>query len=517
MAYIARSERIRTGVSPMESKVMTSTNDKRKEMSQLDISGNTEMFIDNRQVRALEYQEVRDPGKISDIVGMVGYATPREVDFAVQAAERAFTLWSTFSVNERIEMLEISAKILEELSGKLAPLLVRENGAKLSEAEMDISRGATLFRKTLEIAGPFLASRHVESQQDWLEIEKKPVGVTALIVPWNSPIVLTMGKLAPALVAGNTVVLKPSPYAPLTLTRCLSEMAMNLPSGVVNVVNGGVETGKALLEHPRVRKISFTGGVSTGKQVMASAASNIKKISLELGGNDPAIILDDADIEGIISRLCQGVFTRAGQICFAVKRIYVPKSKYESFFQAMREEVDSYLVGHGLDDRITFGPLINEIQFRRINELVQRTKDCGATVTELGAPANPSNWDQGYYVLPKIVTNIDPQAEIVQEEQFGPIIPLVSYDDIDQAVHMSNDSEYGLSASVWSSDFDRALGVARRLEAGATFINSHNIWSLSLDMPMGGVKQSGLGRERTELGLQEYVEDHAIRFIKQQP
>lgn len=485
--------------------------------SQLDISGNTEIFIDNREVRAQEYREVRDPGKISDIVGLVGYAMPREVDLAVQAAERAFKLWRTVSVNERIDMLEVSAKILEDLSRDLAPLLVRENGAKLSEAKMDISRGATLFRKTLGIARPFLESRQIESQTDWLEIEKKPVGVTALIVPWNSPIVLTMGKLAPALVAGNTIVLKPSPYAPLTLTHCLSQMAKNLPSGVINVVNGGVETGRALLEHPRVRKISFTGGISTGKQVMESAASNIKKISLELGGNDPAIILDDADIEGLIPSLCQGVFTRAGQICFAVKRIYVPQSKYDTFYQAMRDEVSNYLVGHGLDDRITFGPLINEAQFTRVNELVQHTKDSGATVTELGAPADLTTWNQGYYMLPKIVSNVDPRSKIVQEEQFGPIIPLVPYDDIDEAVHMSNDSEYGLSASVWSSDFDRALGVARRLEAGATFINSHNIWSLSLDMPMGGVKQSGIGRERTELGLQEYVEDHAIRFIKQQP
>jgi acyl-CoA reductase-like NAD-dependent aldehyde dehydrogenase len=323
-----------------------------------------------------------------------------------------------------------------------------------------------------------------------------------------------MCKLAPAILAGNTVVVKPSRDAPITLTLALKEMAKVLPHGVINVVNGRSDVTITLTEHPLVRKISFTGGTETGKSIMASSASTIKKISLELGGNDPAIILDDADLSKIMPRLCRGIFTRAGQICFAVKRVYVPEHMLDRVFDAMCEIVNDYQVGHGLDKRTTFGPLINQKQFDYVQGLANKAKRSGATVQQLGKKVDPKVWENGYYMLPSVVRDIDPNHELVSSEQFGPIIPLIAYKSIDEAIEMANSTEFGLCSSVWSEDHERALIVARKIEAGGTFINSHNVDSLSLAMPFGGVKQSGLGRERTEIGFSDYVEYHAIRMLK---
>jgi acyl-CoA reductase-like NAD-dependent aldehyde dehydrogenase len=323
-----------------------------------------------------------------------------------------------------------------------------------------------------------------------------------------------MSKLAPALLAGNTVVVKPSVLAPAALTEYLRHLAAHLPPGVLNVVHGDAEAGGALVAHPAVRKVSFTGSVRVGQQIMAAAASNLKKVSLELGGNDAAIVLDDADFAAAVPRLCQGAFTRAGQICFAVKRVYVPERRFAEFCEQLCATADSYRVGYGLDEQTTFGPLISDRELGRVRGLVERARSAGGDVRELGRATDTVDWDAGHYMLPAVVAGLDPNAELVAVEQFGPVLPVVPYRDEDQAVSFANGTEYGLASSVWGTDTDRAIGVARRIEAGATFVNSHNLSSLSFDMPFGGVKRSGLGRERTALGLQEYVEDHAIRLVK---
>jgi aldehyde dehydrogenase len=247
---------------------------------------------------------------------------------------------------------------------------------------------------------------------------------------------------------------------------------------------------------------------------MAAAAGNVKSVSLELGGNDAAVVLDDADFDAIMPALCRGIFMRAGQICLAVKRVYVPRSRFDELVEKMCQIVDAYQVGYGLDERTTFGPVINADALRRLEHLLERTRAAGATVRELGKKIDPSAWDKGYYMLPQVVTDVAPDAELVQVEQFGPVVPLVAYDDVDEAVAMANGTEYGLCSSVWSTDEQRALGVARRFEAGVTFVNGHGLQYLSFDMPLGGVKQSGLGRERAALGIEEYVEEHVIRVAK---
>lgn len=458
--------------------------------------------------------EVRDPGRTADVVAVVEDAGPEHVEAAVKAAAGAAEDWRDRSASERMALLDAAMIAVKSAVEDLAPLLTRENGGTLFESRMDLTRGVALFYDFLGLAPEFLAPRTAETDAYWLSIERTPVGVVALIVPWNSPIVLTMSKLAPALLAGNTVVVKPSVLAPAALTETLRTIAESLPPGVLNVIHGDVEPGSALVAHPAVRKVSFTGSVPVGRQIMADAAANVKKVSLELGGNDAAVVLDDADFATVVPALSKGAFTRAGQICFAVKRVYVPARRFDDFHERLCAEVDGYRVGHGTDERTTFGPLISARERDRVQGLIRRAREAGAEARELGRPTASVDWEGGNYLLPTVVTGLEPRAELVTVEQFGPVLPLVPYEDENQAVALANDSEYGLASSVWSTDLDRALGVARRIEAGATFVNSHNLWSLSFDMPFGGVKQSGLGRERTALGLQEYVEEHAIRLIK---
>jgi acyl-CoA reductase-like NAD-dependent aldehyde dehydrogenase len=458
--------------------------------------------------------EVRDPGRAHEVVAVVEDAGPQHVNAAVTAAGRAAAGWRHLGIDGRGAALEKAADAAEAAAQNLAPLLSRENGGTLTESRMDLLRGTALLRDFLALAPDYLAPRTVETGQHWLSVEKAPVGVTALIVPWNSPVVLTVSKLAPALLAGNTVVVKPSVLAPAALDGYLRLLASQLPPGVINVLHGDAEPGRALVAHQQVRKVSFTGSVKVGQQIMAAAASNLKKVSLELGGNDAAVVLDDADFAAVIPKLAQGAFTRAGQICFAVKRVYVPQRRFEEFYEQLCAAADGYRVGYGLDEQATFGPLISARELDRVRGLAERARSAGGELRALGRPTDSVDWDGGHYMLPTVARGLAPDAELVAVEQFGPVLPVLHYASEDEAVALANGTEYGLASSVWGADTGRAIAVARRLEAGATFVNSHNLSSLSFDMPFGGVKRSGLGRERTALGLQEYVEEHAIRLVK---
>lgn len=454
-----------------------------------------------------------DPGRLSEVVEEIADGTPEIADRAVRAAAVAFETWSSTSVQVRSETVKKAAGLLLE-SIDLAELLAREHGGTLGEARTDFHLGAGVLEHTASLGPEFFKPRRSDDDQCTIEIERTPIGVIAAIVPWNMPIVLTMMKLAPALVAGNTVVLKPSPFASGALTLALAKLAELFPKGVINVVHGDGEVGAALTGHDLVRKIAFTGGTETAKHVMGAAAESIKNITLELGGNDPAVILPDARIDQILDRLLSGVYTRTGQICFAVKRIYVPRSMAEELFDAICSRLRDYQVGHGLREGVDFGPMNNKAQFDKVTDLIEKTRASGAEVVELGQKMDESEWGDGYYLLPHVVRNAAHDSLVASCEQFGPIIPLISYDDVDQAIAWANDSEYGLGSSVWTSDPERGFEVARRIESGSTFINSHAFDSLDLRMPFGGIKHSGLGREFGEAGLRSYVEEHAIRLLK---
>lgn len=320
-----------------------------------------------------------------------------------------------------------------------------------------------------------------------------------------------MGKVGPALAAGNTLVAKPSPNAPLAVSLALETIAKFFPPGAINVVNGDGDVGPTLTRHPLVRMVSFTGGTRTGKAVMASAAESNKNVALELGGNDAAIVLDDIEPEAVVDELIKGIFARSGQVCYAIKRVYVPARRLAHFRDALCSAIDQFRIGHGLDERSTLAPMNNRSQFDIVRGLVERARQGGAVVTELGTALEPDRWGDGYYMKPTVVTGLANDAELVGAEQFGPVIPVVGYDSEDEALSFANNTEYGLGSSLWTRDTDRALALASRVEAGITFINSHARTKLGeMHMPFGGIKQSGIGRVRTEVGLAEFVEHHAI-------
>ncbi len=484
-------------------------------MSKLISDTKVNLLIANQDVATPNDAEIRDPGRLSDVVGHIAVGTAADVDRAVQAAHRAFLSWRNLSVEERLDKLSAATQALQNAAEELKTLLVREHGGMLWEAETDFYLGTGTMHYYASIAEAFLKPELTEDDNSRISIEKAPKGVIAAIIPWNMPVVLTMMKLGPALVTGNTIVIKPSPTAPLALSLLLKKMAEVLPDGVINVVHGDADVGQAMIRHPLVRMVAFTGGTETGKMVMTDAAQTLKTVTLELGGNDPAIILDDIDPKEIMPKLLKGVFTRSGQICFAVKRIYVPNHMYDKFYNTVCEFVDEYKVGHGLDPRSSYGPLNNKKQYDFVKQMIQKTKASGAVVRELGQKLEPDNWDNGYYILPHVVKDAPANSDCIACEQFGPIIPIVSYDTIDEAVQMANATEHGLCSSVWSNDHEKAYGVARQIEAGSTFINVHSFEALSLGMPFGGVKQSGIGRE---LGgaetLAEYINYHSIRLMK---
>jgi acyl-CoA reductase-like NAD-dependent aldehyde dehydrogenase len=474
-----------------------------------------DLIINQHRVPADHYFEVRDPGNVKEVVALVATATAKDVDTAAQGAYQASQSWRDVPVQERNRLLLQAATALDAVAGDLAITLVREQGMLLADTTRDVANGIATLRETVAIAEAFLEPEMHEDGESLIRVEKAPIGVIAAIIPWNAPMGLAMAKVGPALACGNTLIIKPSPFAPVALTQALQIVADFFPPGVLNVINGDGESGPALTRHPLVRKVSFTGSISTGRAVMAAAAESIKNIGLELGGNDPAILLDDANPDDVVPELVKRIFPRSGQVCYAVKRIYVPASLHDKFHDALCAAIDKLQVGHGLDQRSTLAPVNNRHQFRFIQDLLERTRADGGAVRTLGSKVDPSTWENGYYLLPAVVSNVAPTAEIVETEQFGPVIPLVPYDTEEDAVRMANSTEHGLASSIWTSNFDRGLQLARRIEAGVTFVNSHARTSLGdRHLPFGGVKQSGIGRVRTTIGLAEYIEYHAISLNK---
>lgn len=474
------------------------------------------LLIDNQELLTENLMEVKDPGRLDEVIGYVAQGTSEHVDQAVKSAHRAFQLWRCTSVQDRVALLESIATKLEKEADKLASLISRENGMTYLTTKSEIKLALAAIRNICEIAENSLKPKQMEDETGWVHIEKKPMGVIAGIVPWNAPIVLTMQKLVPAIISGNTIVIKPSPFAAIGVTECLKIITELLPSGVVNVVHGDREVGEALTNHRLVRKISFTGGGKTAISVMKAAANSLKNVHFELGGNDPAIILDDVNIDEAMQKIVDGVFRRSGQFCFAIKRIYVPESIYDRFFEKMCKVTDQFKIGHQLNEETTFGPLNNEQQYENVKAIVEKVEASSAKIVRLGQKLEPEQWNNGYYLQPAIVRDVHSEDDIVTGEQFGPVIPLIPYQSIDDAIELANSTEYGLGSSVWSSNIERALEVANKIEAGLTFINGNGQTSLGhKEIPFGGVKQSGIGRENSEVVFGEYIEYHGINLHKE--
>jgi acyl-CoA reductase-like NAD-dependent aldehyde dehydrogenase len=472
-------------------------------------------WINNEEIQTGTYMEVRDPGRLTEVVGTVASANVEHADMAVRAAHQAFQFWRNVDVPERSALLLKAADFLEQEAANLAVILSRETGSVLSVCRSEIAAAVKVLRITVDLAQPFLLLKRAEDEQSWVSVEKRPLGVVVGIIPWNAPVILMMQKLAPALITGNTIVIKPSPNAPITVSLILKKFSEMFPPGVVHVLHGDGQVGSALTTHPLVRKISFTGGGKIAKYVMKDAADSLKRVHFELGGNDPAILLDDANLDEAIPKILASAFKRSGQVCFAIKRVYIPEKMYKTVCDMVCDHIGKFKVGHGLDENATMGPVNNKNQFEYVRQLVQRAKQSRAKVVELGTKLDPDSWDNGYYLLPSVVMNPEPEQEIVTCEQFGPVIPLVSYRTEEEVVRMANGTEYGLGSSIWSGDFERAVSLSRKIEAGMTFINQHELSPLGrIHVPFGGVKQSGMGRENGEIGLSEFIEYHGINYHK---
>jgi len=421
-----------------------------------------------------------------------------QLDGAMAAAAGAFDGWKADEKGRRAALLD-AAGLIEAAVGTLAPLLTKEQGKPLPEARMEIVGSCAWLRY---YANMDLPREIVEnSDRGFAEVVRRPLGVVAAITPWNFPVALALWKLAPALRAGNTVVLKPSPHAPLTVLAIGALLREVFPPGVLNVVTGPDPLGVWMTEHPVPRKISFTGSTATGKRIMAGAAPDLKRLTLELGGNDPAIVLDDADPELIAEALFWGAFRNNGQICLGIKRVYAHRSVYGSFVEALAAQARAARVGSGLADGVVLGPIGNRPQFNRVAELVADARDAGAVVAAGGEAIDRP----GYFFSPTVLAGVADGTRIVDEEQFGPALPVVAYDDEQDVVALVNAGPFGLTASVWSSDPDRAAVVASRVDCGQVSVNAHGV-GLRPDLPFGGHKWSGLGVENGRWGLEGFTE-----------
>jgi aldehyde dehydrogenase len=462
--------------------------------------------------RPSAFEPVFNPARTSEAVGEVAVGTADHVDEAVRAADAAFRSWSRTAPDKRAGLLAAAATSIRRHIPEIAELLTREQGKVLWESRLDVGGAAHILDWYAGLSGDLFEDQ-VFKQDDHNTIYRgrRSMGVTGVIVPWNSPIHLAFLGIGPALLAGNTVVVKPSEFAPLALARVLELAAAELPEGVVNVVPGVAEAGAAIAAHPRIRKLFFTGSTATGRSVMRDAASNLKHVSLELGGNDPAIVLESARVDdNLVNELIQGVFTLSGQICFGVKRIYVHESHYEDFVDRYVAAADELVVGDGLEPTVTMGPLNNRPQFDRVQKLLADTRSSGADVRTVGRKFAPDTWDEGLFILPNVVTGLPADADLVTCEQFGPVIPILPFARESEVIELANSTEFGLSASVWSEDRAHAHEVARELECGSVFLNVHRVGASDVSMPFGGFKSSGVGRGHGMAALDASTETQMI-------
>jgi acyl-CoA reductase-like NAD-dependent aldehyde dehydrogenase len=337
-----------------------------------------------------------------------------------------------------------------------------------------------------------------------------PVGVVAAITPSNWPFALSAAKIVPALLAGNGVVVKPAPTTPLTVLRAVQAIADCFPPGLISVVTGEADViGARLVDHPLVRMVSFTGGIATGRLVGGQCARTVKTAVLELGGNDAALLLEDVEVDdALCSNLVAGAFTTTGQVCFAIKRLYVPSRLHNAVLEGILAVLDEYVEGPGLDQGSSIGPLHSEGGRHRVEGLVAEAEARGSMVHRAGTVTGDP--ERGFFLQPCVVTGLDDDAGLVAEEQFGPALPLLPYLTLDEAIERINASEYGLCSSVWTPDEETGVTVARRIQAGTTFINNHGLFAVDVRGPYGGVKQSGIGREMSVEGLIGYTEPHLI-------
>ena len=457
------------------------------------------LVIDRRRVPTTATFDILNPAT-GELVGKAPIATRAQLDEAVAAAETAFTSWSREPDARRRQACRDIAGVLAANAGELARLLTMEQGKPLKGMGSEFELGGCMAWAGAQAEFELPVKVLEDTPQSRVELHRRPLGVVGSITPWNWPLMIAIWHIVPVIRTGNTVVIKPSPYTPLGTLRMVELISAVLPPGVLNAVSGTDELGAWMTAHPGIKKIVFTGSCATGKKVMASAAGNLKRLTLELGGNDAAIVLPGADVEALAPRIFGAAFINSGQTCAAIKRLYVHDSLYERMCTALKSIAEATPVGNGLDESIVFGPLQNRMQYEKVVGLVEDARSGGARILCGGkAPGGP-----GFFYPLTLVADIADGTRLVDEEQFGPALPIIRYSDVEDALRRANASEFGLSGSVWGSDLEAARAVAERLECGTAWINKHA--AIAPNVPMGGVKSSGMGVEFGEEGLAEYTD-----------
>jgi acyl-CoA reductase-like NAD-dependent aldehyde dehydrogenase len=460
-----------------------------------------EMTINGQGVRSAKSIDVINPAN-EMAFAQVPVCTKEQLDLAVSAGRTAFTTWRCTLLAERQSALRAAGDALFAVAEELGRLFTREQGRPTEGAIREIKGAAKWLKSFADMSPPVHVSE--DSEKVFVETRYQPLGVVCAIAPWNFPVSLAIWKIAPALLAGNTMVLKPSPFTPLCTLK-MGELFRDIfPPGVLNVISGDDDLGPMMTTHPGFDKIAFTGSTETGKRVLASAAKDLKRVTLELGGNDAAIVFPDVDLDTIATKIFFGAFFNSAQICVATKRLFVHQDIYDDLRDRLIALAKSMKVGDGAEDGVVLGPLQNKRQYDRVQDLIADAKATGLTVYQ-GAPGPPGN---GYFVPVTIVDNPSDASRVVREEAFGPVLPMLKFSTVEEAVERANASEYGLAGAIWSKNIDQAIEVARRLETGTVWINQN--LDLRPDTPFAGHKASGFGVENGLAGLLEYMNPQAI-------
>ena len=462
------------------------------------------MLIGGRLVDGDHAMDVINPATEA-VFATVACASERQADEAIEAAATAFPGWAEVPLAERQAKVSQLADAIVANADRLARALTQEQGKPLAEAQGEIAWAEGYLRHyaTLEIA-----ERTIQDDAAGLvQVRRKPLGVVAGIIAWNFPLLVACWKIGPAVIAGNTIVLKPAPTTPVTALM-LGELCRDIfPAGVVNIITDANDLGGYLTADPRIAKVGFTGSTATGKKIMASAADGLKRLTLELGGNDPGIVLDDVDVRETAQGIFNAAFLNCGQVCLAIKRAYVHDSIYDAMCEELARLAEAAVVDDGLAQGAQIGPIQNKAQYEKVKAFLDSARRDG-TIVAGGEVIDRA----GYFLRPTIVRDVTDGDAIVDEEQFGPILPVIRYSDIDDVVARANASPYGLGASVWSRDVDRAVTVANRIESGSVWVNQHV--AIGPHIPMAGVKSSGLGVEQSEEGLAEYTQLSVINVAR---
>jgi len=447
------------------------------------------------------------------VVGTVASVSPEQVREAIGAAEEAQRDWALVPVSERVERVRTAIADAIADGGHDGLLIAAEMGKPAREADGEFAFAQRYADFCAPRAVEACAEQLVDDEEGTLLRLAEPMGVVAAITPWNAPVILAALKIIPALMTGNAVVLKPSPLAPLAVSAFVADIAARLPAGLLNVLGGGPDVGEALVSDPRIALVSFTGGPATARAIGAAAARTITPTVMELGGNDAAILLDDADWgPELAERIVFGAFLTSGQVCMAIKRVLVPRDRHDAFVAELVAAAARVLrVGDPRSDGVTMGPVVDAAARTRLEALIASSRAAGGMVHELGE-VDADLPEGGHWLRPVLVSGLGDDHELVREEQFGPVLPILAYDDLDEAVRRANGVDHGLASSVWSVDEHRAMQVARRLRAGFTFINCANRAGVSLRAPMGGRGISGHGREFGDLGIAEYLQSHSVNY-----